>query len=1041
MNQTPVTTEQFLSVFFPDKTEQICLRSLPPRGVDGRPKKRKVTRAGVANDEALNRALSALNEHYGMYFVVNSGGDCEAAITGGEEIKDGKVVVVHPPGRFNACFAEIDDLPMGEQHRLLDACPISPSIRVETRKSVHAYWPLAGDNPADQAEADWREVQRRLIAYFRSDPKIKDPSRVMRLVGFDHISAEGARKPVECVAFDPARRFTLAELLAAFPAVAEESRVFSRPSAGQFATWDALRAELGRRVMADEYATKNSLGRWDCRARCHDGKGRTGLFYDPGTNQTRCNKGCDQATILRVYGLPEKPENQQKADKPAQNGSHVRGAAALPVIAATQREAAPSVTVQELQPAAAKSSSPELIREVLFNGRITLELTPAMRGKAVLVARNCTGVLHRDELSLSKSVDRTKFVKELALPDDEQQTVHQALLTLGDRLDQARTALAGELGELDERLSGGLTISQQLIQIAETGAELFRDSSGECYASVLITNHRETYKLNSRDFNDWLAGYFFDSTGCAASDEKVKEAVRILRHKAKRAEVFDVHIRVAEHEGVIYLDLVNDTWQQVRVSEDGWQIIESADSPVRFRRAGGMLALPTPTRDGSLADLRALLNLDDKNKDEWALILGWLVGTFKPCNVTRFAYPLLAVHGEQGSAKSTACRFFRRLIDPNKADLRSTPKSEEDLAIAADHGRILAFDNLTYFSDSMSNALCRIATGGGFATRELFTNEGEIIFDSQRPVIINGIAEVVSKSDLLDRSLLIYLPRIPANKRKLDRKLDLDFAKAQPGVLGALLNAVSAGLVGLRNGVELAEPPRLADFAEWVVACEGGLGLDQGTFLDAYKRNQEKANGLAIEASPVAQAVTAMIEECKDWQGTPGALLKILNGRIVAAGENPKTKHSWPSSAKGLSAKLHELAPNLRRCGIEIAFGERTKQGYILTLKLEPAATTAKTSTPSTPSTPALEAKDLSGELGGEHCGELGESQPDLKFTEASDSVSGELGLPTANGQVHRQVHPVTVSEQKASVLGVLGVHPFAAAEIASKSFEDREVL
>ncbi|MDQ3011730.1 MAG: hypothetical protein M3X11_13610, partial [Acidobacteriota bacterium] len=590
------------------------------------------------------------------------------------------------------------------------------------------------------------------------------------------------------------------------------------------------------------------------------------------------------------------------------------------------------------KPEVAVQVSTEAIREVLFDGRITLELTPSMRGKAVLVARNCTGILHRDELSLDKNSDRARFVKELALSDDEQKTAHLALLTLGDRLDQARTALAGELGELDARLSGTLTISQQLIQIAEEGAELFRDPGGECFASILIASHRETYKLSSRDFNEWLGGHFFDTTGCAASDDKVKEAVRILRHKAKRAGVFDVHIRVAEHESAIYLDLVNDTWQQVFVSEDGWKVIESADSPVRFRRAGGMLALPTPTRDGSLQELRALLNLDDNNKDEWALILGWLAGSFKPCNVTRFAYPLLAVHGEQGSAKSTACRFIRRLIDPNKADLRSTPKSEEDLAIAADHGRVLAFDNLTYFSDSMSNALCRIATGGGFATRELFTNEGEVIFDSQRPVIINGIAEVVSKSDLLDRSLLIYLPRIPANKRKLDRKLDAEFAKARPSILGALLNAVSKGLGELRKGVELAEPPRLADFAEWVVACESGLGLEKGAFLSAYARNQEKANGLAIEASPVAQAVTGMIEECKDWQGTPGALLKILNGRIIASGENPKTKHGWPASPKGLSAKLHELAPNLRRCEIEIAFGERTKQGYILALKFNPAA-------------------------------------------------------------------------------------------------------
>src|SRR5262249_17840499 len=152
-------------------------------------------------------------------------------------------------------------------------------------------------------------------------------------------------------------------------------------------------------------------------------------------------------------------------------------------------------------------------------------------------------------------------------------------------------------------------------------------------------------------------------------------------------------------------------------------------------------------------------------------------------------------------------RLLRRLADPNKADLRSTPKDERDLAIAAEHGRVLAFDNLTYLSDSTSNALCRLATGGGFATRELFTDEGEVIFDSQRPVILNGIAEVVTKSDLLDRSILIYLPQIDRKKRKLERVIDRDFAKAQPRILGALLDATSKGLRRLNEGVTLDEMP------------------------------------------------------------------------------------------------------------------------------------------------------------------------------------------------------------------------------------------
>src|SRR5262249_21247611 len=159
--------------------------------------------------------------------------------------------------------------------------------------------------------------------------------------------------------------------------------------------------------------------------------------------------------------------------------------------------------------------------------------------------------------------------------------------------------------------------------------------------------------------------------------------------------------------------------------------------------------------------------------------------------------------------------------------------------------------------------------------------------------ILNGIAEVVTKSDLLDRSILIYLPQIDRKKRKLERVIDRDFAKAQPRILGALLDATSKGLRRLNEGATLVEMRRLTDFAEWVTACEPALGLGEGQFLEAYRNNQEKANGLAIEASPVAQAIVAMVADCQDWHGTTGGLMKILDGRLEASGENPKKKNSW----------------------------------------------------------------------------------------------------------------------------------------------------
>lgn len=347
-----------------------------------------------------------------------------------------------------------------------------------------------------------------------------------------------------------------------------------------------------------------------------------------------------------------------------------------------------------------------------------------------------------------------------------------------------------------------------------------------------------------------------------------------------------------------------------------------------------MLALPEPKTGGDLGLLRDLLNLPEQDKENWPLIVGWLVAAFKPCNGEGFDYPLLAIHGEQGSGKSTAQRFLRDLIDPNKATRRAAPRDERDLAIAAAHGRIISCDNLTHISEPLSNAFCRLATGGGFATRELFSDDGEVIFDAQRPVVLNGIAEVIVKSDLLDRAILAYLPTFPKQKRFKKRELNQKFAEARPLILGALLDAASAGLRRMREGVEMDEWPRMSDFAEWVIACELALRLKDGEFIAAYTKNISRADDLAIEASPLAQEVITLLdgEPGRDWNGTTGELLKALNSRLEARNEVPKKVNGWPQSPKGLGAKLKELAPNLRRLGLEVNFGPRGKRGYTLRL-------------------------------------------------------------------------------------------------------------
>src|SRR5262249_43350463 len=205
--------------------------------------------------------------------------------------------------------------------------------------------------------------------------------------------------------------------------------------------------------------------------------------------------------------------------------------------------------------------------------------------------------------------------------------------------------------------------------------------------------------------------------------------------------------------------------------------------------------------------------------------------------------------------------------------------------------------------------------GGGFATRELYTDAEEAIFNAQRPGLLNGIEELATRADLLDRSVILYLPTIPENKRRSEEEFWKEFAQAHPRILGALLTVVAEALRNLPT-VKLNRLPRMADFATWATAAEPALGWKSGTFMAAYTGNRREANELALEASPVAAAVRQLIEG-QPWEGTASALLTALSTLMTERDLKAKT---WPKTPRTLSNTLRRLASNLRAIGIEVSF-------------------------------------------------------------------------------------------------------------------------
>jgi hypothetical protein len=438
-------------------------------------------------------------------------------------------------------------------------------------------------------------------------------------------------------------------------------------------------------------------------------------------------------------------------------------------------------------------------------------------------------------------VDRTiadpgaPFVPEVlerivALKKDDRaafEALRAKLKAAGCRVTAFDEAIAEENGETSGR---GPKQADILIDLARS-SELFHTPDGSAFADLDINSHRETWPIRARGFRRWLARRFYEATQGAPSSEALQSALNVIEAKAH----FDapermVHIRVGGLDGRLYLDLCDTTWRAVEIDTTGWRVIDNP--PVRFRRAAGMQPLPMPVSGGSIDRLRSFVNV--QSDADFVLIVAWLLAVLRD----RGPYPVIALSGEQGSAKSTFSAILRALLDPNTAPLRALPREDRDLFIAASNGHMLAFDNVSGLPAWISDTLCRLATGGGFAVRQLYTDQDEVLFDATRPVLLNGIEDIVTRPDLADRSVFLTLEPIPEERRRPEAELWAAFEVERPRILGVLLDAVAHGLKRLPE-TRLEKLPRMADFALWATACEEAL-WPVGTFWVAYCGNRDQ---------------------------------------------------------------------------------------------------------------------------------------------------------------------------------------------------------
>lgn len=455
------------------------------------------------------------------------------------------------------------------------------------------------------------------------------------------------------------------------------------------------------------------------------------------------------------------------------------------------------------------------------------------------------------------------------------------------------------------------TISAEAMKlVSDSGMSLFHDSQNRGYIS------RETpeggwlhYRLKSEAAEHLMQKTYFEANGKPLASQALRETLGLLEAKAIfGGKQYGMALRVGRSGDAIFIDLGRADGQVVRIDRSGW--VATYECPVKFIRPAGFSELPIPQAGGSIEDLKELLQLSTEN---FKLLLAFIILCLRPGP----GFMCLFVEGQQGSGKSFLCDIVKRIVDPNVASKMRLPDTERDLMVQANSIYLPVFDNASGVRIRISDALCMLATGGGFSTRKLFTDDGLAIFNMARPFIINGIGDFAHRPDLLERAIPLQLPALDEGQRKTEELLLRDFDAMLPGLLGALYGIVASALAN----EDSVTPPigfRMADCAKWLAAAEMAVGFAPGDLLSHLSKAQTEFAIDRVMENSITAGLLALLEKGPIEETAKGLLTALLTGGH-AAGDA-----FFPKSSSRFSSELKRLQPDLKKADILVEFGQRS---------------------------------------------------------------------------------------------------------------------
>ena len=405
-------------------------------------------------------------------------------------------------------------------------------------------------------------------------------------------------------------------------------------------------------------------------------------------------------------------------------------------------------------------------------------------------------------------------------------------------------------------------ITTRTVEALEDRVTMFQSRDEMLYVRFTWNKKHQIAKLQGSSFRAYVQDFYYTLHGDVPPRSSTEAIVDWFKGKCLTSPRLSPSVRVKKYKDATWFNMSDKDWRYIKVDQEGWSIEKECPPEVPLVREQSVSRYPDPVRGGNLELLKKHIHYGDE--DQWKLLVGFMLSVMRD----EKEYPILVISGQQGSGKTTLSDILMTLLDPHGDTPASLPKKESDIGTTARHRHLLAFDNISGLKWDVSDSLCKLSTGLSVSQRSLYTNGELYQYTVTRPVILNGIPNLVNRDDLARRVISLHLDRIPDEKNgKGISQVKRDFLKDNAQILGGLLDTL---VVCHRNidTVKIGETKGFNEVARWVEAAAEHLGWEPGEFTRIYNENRLSSSSNLVEQNNLARTIMKTLAYLKD-KGQP----------------------------------------------------------------------------------------------------------------------------------------------------------------------------